>query len=76
MVSGDIALSRGVAVLAAPGANPEAAAAASAAASSAASGSSPKIDQELVAKAFTALTQKGGIAQQLPSLDILSQARL
>ena len=65
--SGKIALSRGVAVLAAPAAHPEAATAA------AATTATPSADRDLVAKAFTALAQKGGITQQLPALDILSQ---
>ena len=66
-VGGKISLSRGVAVLAAPAAQPEAAAAAAAA------NTAPPAERDLVAKAFAALTQKGGITRQLPAIDILSQ---
>lgn len=66
-IGGKIALSRGVAVLAAPAAHPDAPP------MPAQPAATPPAERDLVAKAFAVLTQKGGITRQIPALDMLSQ---
>ena len=74
-IGGKLALSRGVAVLAAPAPQNEHPAQQQAQAGAAGSVANPPAERDLVAKAFAVLAQKGGIAKDLPAFDLLQQVR-